>query len=101
MAEGDIVGEEEVVALTEGVADGVKVPVGLPLEDAPEEIDDVADGVGEAVSEGVGEGDGSTTPCTNKGPAYIVPALAVEFQAMVGKLPAVAPVHTFTKVRMP
>ena len=66
-------------------------------------------GEGEAVGEapmlrvgvGVGEREGSTTPCTNSGPAYIVPALVTLFQTFVVKVPAVAPVHTLTSVSRP
>ena len=76
-----------------GEADGVNDGVGVPDGDAP--------GEKEGVPVGVGEGEGSITPATNRGPAYMVPALVTEFHAFVVKLPAVAPVHTFMRVRMP
>ena len=44
---------------------------------------------------------GSVTPITNRGPAYIVPALITEFHAVVGNVPAVVPVRTWVSVRMP
>ena len=63
----------------------------------------MTEGVGEKVGvvEGVGVGVGNRTPSTNKGPAYIEPALVTLFQAFVVKVPAVAPVHTLTRERMP
>ena len=76
-----------------GVADGVNDGVCVPEGEAPREK--------EGVPVGVGEGEGSTTPCTNKGPAYMVPALVTEFQAFVVKLPAEAPVHTFVRLSTP
>ena len=87
----------EGVAVIEGVletvADGVYVGDGEPEGEAPKDIEGVPDDDGEGV--------GSITPATNKGPAYMVPALVTEFHAFVVKLPAVAPVHTFMRVRMP
>ena len=44
---------------------------------------------------------GIITPRTYSGPAYIVPAFATEFQAFVGNVPAVVPVHTFVSSKMP
>jgi len=44
---------------------------------------------------------GSVTPITNRGPAYIVPALVTESHALVGNVPAVVPVRTLVSVRMP
>ena len=74
----------------EGVFEGVLV---IPVEVALLERVPVTDGVGEGV--------GNITPATYSGPAYIVPALVTEFQAFVVKVPAVAPVHTLTRERMP
>ena len=79
--------------VTDTVADGVTVEEEVLLDDEPEEP--------EAVPDGVGEGVGNITPATYSGPAYIVPALVTEFQAFVVKVPAVAPVHTLTRERMP
>ncbi len=49
----------------------------------------------------MGEGVGSVTPITNRGPAYIVPALVTESHTLVGNVPAVVPVRTLVSVRMP
>ena len=76
-----------------GVAEGVRVPDGVPDDEAPPDSDGVA--------EGVWEGVGSVTPITNRGPAYIVPALVTESHALVGNVPAVVPVRTLVSVRMP
>ena len=76
-----------------GVPEGVKVGDGVRDGEAPPDI--------EAVAEGVCEGVGSVTPTTYTGAAYIVPALATEFHALVGNVPAVAPVHTLVSDRMP
>ena len=86
-----------VVAVSEGVKEAVNE--GVREEEAVKE--GVVEGEGVGVGEGVGEGVGSITPVTNKGPAYMVPALVTEFHAFVVKLPAVAPVHTFMRVRIP
>ena len=75
--------------VVEAVEDAVAVP---DAEEPPE-------GVAELL--GVGEAEGRTTPCTNSGPAYIVPALVTEFQAFVVKTPAAAPVHTLVRERSP
>jgi len=83
----------ELVRVPDGVPDGVNVGDGVPDEEAPDDTD--------AVAEGVWEGVGSVAPITNRGPAYIVPALATEFHALVGNAPAVAPVHTLVSARMP
>ncbi len=71
------------------VPEGVPEPLRVPVEDAPED------------TEAVLEGEGSVTPITDRGPAYIVPALATEFQAAVGNVPAVVPVRTLVSVRIP
>jgi hypothetical protein len=71
------------------VPEGVPEPLRVPVEDAPED------------TEAVLEGEGSVTPITDRGPAYIVPALVTEFHAVVGNVPAVVPVRTLVSVRMP
>jgi hypothetical protein len=81
------------------VPDGV--PEGVYVGDGVEDKEDPPDDKAEAVAERVGEGEGSVTPITDRGPAYIVPALVTEFQAVVGNAPAVVPVRTLVSVRMP
>ena len=83
----------ELVRVPDGVPEGVSVGEGVPDDEAPPDA--------EAVPDGVGEGVGSVTPITNRGPAYIVPALVTESHALVGNVPAVVPVRTLVSVRMP
>ena len=83
----------ELVRVPDGVPEGVRVGEGVPDDEAPPDSDGVA--------EGVWEGVGSVTPITNRGPAYIVPALVTESHTPVGNVPAVVPVHTLVSVRMP
>ena len=86
-------GVAEGVRVPDGVPEGVYVVDGVPDDEAPPDSDGVA--------EGVWEGVGSVTPITNRGPAYIVPALVTESHALVGNVPAVVPVRTLVSVRMP
>ena len=81
------------------VIDEVGVTAGVPDNEEPPDAVGELLGVGELVGES--EGEGRTTPCTNRGPAYIVPALVTEFQAFVVKTPAAAPVHTLVRERSP
>ena len=112
--------DDDAVICVDGVERGV--PLILKLEvtmrepvrelDGKEPREGVLEGVQETpvevavvervlVTDGVGEGVGNITPATYSGPAYIVPALVTEFQAFVVKVPAVAPVHTLVRERMP
>ena len=86
----------------EGVNEGEVVGVDPPAVGEPEGVPDFeVVALGDGVTEVVGEGEGNSTPITNSGPAYIVPALVTLFHAFVVKVPAVAPVHTLTRERMP
>ena len=86
----DTVGVNEVV-----VGDSEEVPLGVTV------VVGVGVGVPDVVDEGVGDSEGNRIPFTNKGPANMVPALDTLFQAFVVKVPAVAPVHTLVRDRMP
>ena len=110
--EGEGVREDESVLLgvTEGVLVGlgdlVRVPLRVPLGlgvTVPEGVavdDFVADreGVAPGEREGVGEGENSSTPCTYRGAAYMVPEFTMAFQTDVLKL---GPVNTSVSARRP
>ena len=81
----------ETVAEREGVGEGVSVVV--PDWEAP--VDQ------EGVGLGVGEDENSSTPCTYRGAAYIVPEFAVAFQTRVLMEKGAFPVHTSVSARRP
>ena len=106
--EGVWEGEGVTLGVTEGVPVGLGEFVRVPLGVVVTVLEGVAvavtvgdcEGVAPGEREGVGVCEGIATPTTNRGAAYMVPALVTSFHAFVVRLPEV-PVHTLDRYRRP